>query len=424
MTLPFCVWQECADGVSCYVFRQGSKSGKRVGATVRLKVVPGDFCVEEQADLALVARGPWAVYRVRKVGLTTLEVQARLASRLNLPARQVVFPALKDKEAIAVQFAALPAECPAVIEEERFRAERVGFRQEPLRPADLRGNAFALLVRDLAREEADQMARRLEELGRHGQPNYFDEQRFGSFAADGSHVGKAIIRRDAQGALRAYLPQPFVGDPRPTVAFRRMAAALWPDWPAMFQAAPRPSNYRSVLTYLIGHPEDYRKALNLIPQRLLSLCLAAYQSYLRNRIVAVFLTQVYREGGVAVVQVCIAGEDLPIHACLDERTLAELTALRVAMPYHRASFRPAAVADIAQRVLADEGLVLDDLKARILSKAYLSRGSRAVLVVPQEMEVGVPGEDERFPGRMQLSVRFVLPPGSYASLVPKAACAG
>ncbi len=41
-----------------------------------IKVVPGDFVVEERASLRLVRSGPWAVYHIRKVGLTTLQVQA------------------------------------------------------------------------------------------------------------------------------------------------------------------------------------------------------------------------------------------------------------------------------------------------------------------------------------------------------------
>jgi len=387
---------------------------------VRIKVVPGDFLVEEQVHLALTASGPWAAYRVRKVGLTTLEVQTRLAAMLKLSREQVIFPALKDKEAVAIQFAALPTGLAGVIEDVGFRAQRVGFLRQPLGPTDLRGNAFTILLRDLAEEEAARIARRLDELGRYGLPNYFDQQRFGSLTPDGDFIGKAIIRRDAEGALRAHFTQPFLGDPREVLAFKRAAATLWADWPAMLEAAPRPSNYRSVLTYLVGHPQDYRKALNLIPQRLLSLYLAAYQSYLWNRIAGAYLDPFYRRCGAQTLRLTIAGEALPLHAHLAGQHLAELSSLRIALPSHQATFQ-AEVAGIAQEVLAAEGLALDDLKARILKKAYLAKGSRAVLLVPEEMRMAAPLADERFPGRLKLSVRFVLPPGSYATLVLKAA---
>ncbi len=387
---------------------------------MRIQAVPEDFVVEEQINLDLVPKGPWAVYRVRKVGLTTLDVQTRLASALNLTRRQVVFPALKDKEAVATQYAALPAGKPTTIEGRGFRAEYVGQRLAPLGPSDLRGNAFALTLRDLAADEAARIAARLAEIGRCGVPNYFDTQRFGSLGAEGGFIGKAILRRDAEGALRAYLTEPFAGDPPAVRAFKRQAATLWPDWRAMFEAAPRPSNYRSVLTYLVGHAQDYRKALNLIPQRLLSLYLAAYQSYLWNRILAAYLARFYAQSGVAIAYLTIADRSLPIHGQLADALLARLVGVSMALPDHRAAFKPE-IAPLVRDVLAEEGLSLGDLKARILQKAYLPKGARPVLLVPRDVRVGAPLADELFPARRKLEVRFALPPGSYATLVVKAA---
>ncbi|MFN3346463.1 MAG: tRNA pseudouridine(13) synthase TruD, partial [Candidatus Bipolaricaulaceae bacterium] len=68
---------------------------------MRLKAIPEDFCVAEVLAIPLEERGPYAVYRVKKRALPTLEVQAALAQRLGLPPSAVQFPALKDKMAIA-----------------------------------------------------------------------------------------------------------------------------------------------------------------------------------------------------------------------------------------------------------------------------------------------------------------------------------
>jgi tRNA pseudouridine13 synthase len=388
---------------------------------MKLKALPGDFQVEERAQLRLTPAGRWAVYRVRKVGLSTLEVQTRLAAMLNLSREQVVFPALKDKEAITIQFASLPAGLAETMEGEHFRAQRVGLTAQPLGPADLRGNAFTVVARDLAPAEAEHLAARLRQLAQVGLPNYFDAQRFGSYAGEGGWIGRAILQRDAEGALRAYLTQSFRGDPAPVRAFKRQAVGLWGEWPAMFAAAPRPSNYRSVLTFLVGHPQDYRKALNLIPQRLLALYLAAYQSYLWNHIAAAYLGGLYRHLGVAVGAMEIIGEALPTHADLPIATQADLRGATLALPDHRASYPSGALGEAAQGVLAAEGLAQEDLKARILQKAYLPRGRRSLLVWPEEVAVAAPVPDERFPGRLALTVRFALPAGSYATLVMQAA---
>ncbi len=388
---------------------------------MRIKVVPGDFVVEERADLQLAPAGPWAVYRVRKVGLATLEVQTRLAAMLKLSRQQVVFPALKDKEAVAIQYATLPAGYAEAIEGQHFQAQRVGYRRRPLGPSDLAGNAFTLVVRDLTAHEAAQLGHRLEEAARSGLPNYYDQQRFGSFTAEGDSIGKAILQRDAEGALRAYFTALSAGDPPALRAFKRQAASLWPDWPALLAAAPRPSNYRSVLTYLVGHPEAYRKALNLIPQRLLALYLAAYQSNLWNCIASAYLIEFYAQHGVPAGWIEIAGQKLAVHERLSEQASAVLAATHIALPGHQAVFRQPAVERIAESVLAEEGLALADLKARILQKAYLPKGERSLLLRPQEIEVGNPMPDERFPGKTRLQVHFILPRGSYATLVIKVA---
>jgi len=388
---------------------------------MRIKAVAGDFVVEERADLALARSGPWAAYRVRKVGISTLEVQTRLASHLGLPRARVVFPALKDKAAIAVQFVTLPAGLASIIEGESFIAQRIGYRARPLSPRDLTGNAFTITVRDLEADQANLAAHRLSTMDHEGLPNYFDQQRFGSYAPGWGYIGKAILMRDAQEALRAYLTRPFLGDPRPVRAFKRKAQSLWPDWMAMVQVAPRPSNWRSVLTYLVDHPEGYRKALNLIPQRLLSLYLSAYQSYLWNRIAAIHLGRFCADLGAVVRQLTIAGQSLPVPMGLSERTVEALTATTIALPHHRAQFRLGEIAGIARDVLAEEELSLVDLKARILKRAYLSKGDRPLLILPRSMDVDGSVPDERFQGRWTLRVRFELPRGSYATLVIKAA---
>ncbi|MBM3945455.1 MAG: tRNA pseudouridine(13) synthase TruD, partial [SAR202 cluster bacterium] len=63
-------------------------------------------------------------------------------------------------------------------------------------------------------------------------------------------------------------------------------------------------------------------------------------------------------------------------------------------------------------VLKEEGLELDDLKARLLKRAYLPKANRRLLVFPSHVET-VPSTPDR------LVVKFNLPPGSYATLVLK-----
>jgi tRNA pseudouridine13 synthase len=391
---------------------------------MRYKTDPEDFIVEERMWLPLAPKGRFAVYRVRKRGVTTLSVQAQMARTLGVAHSDVVFPALKDKEALAVQHAAVRGTGPARLAGKGFEAEFLGRSPRPLAPTDVVANRFTIVLRDLSAAETARVPGRLAHVSRIGLPNYFDQQRFGSLAAGQDHIAKRILQRDAEGALRAYLTQPFAGDPGRVRRFKGFAAAHWGDWDGLFEAAPRPSNYRSVLTYLRDHPSGspdeldthYRKALDLITRRLLSLYLAAYQSLLWNRFVSRYLVA---RLGDPLSHVEIAGERLAVHQELPPDLDPEVA---VVLPHHRAVYDDPELKEVVSRVLAEEGFGLNDLKARILKKAYLSRTKRALLLFPEDAAAEEAGPDERFPGRSRVTLSFALPRGSYATLVIKVLC--
>ena len=388
--------------------------------TMRFKVVPEDFVVEERARLPLPVGGAYAIYRVRKRGITTLQVQERLAARLRVPKSAVVFPALKDKDAVAVQYACVKGGGPGRLTGAGFSAEFLGRCARPLSPRDLEGNRFTVVLRDLTAEEVEHIRARLGQVTRFGVPNYFDLQRFGSYAPGEGFMGKKILQRDAEGALRAYLTLPFAGDPPRVRAFKAFAREHWEDWPLLFERAPRPSNFRSVLTFLRDHPEDFRRALNLVPARLLSLFLSAYQSFLWNRMAGRYLRGKLEASGLPFASVQVLGEELPVHRELPDGLLRALSRTNIPLLHHRARFEDPDVAALAEAVLTEEGLSQRDLKARLLERAYLPKGTRPLLTFPQEASALGAEEDELFPGRRKLTLAFSLPPGSYATLVLKA----
>jgi tRNA pseudouridine13 synthase len=387
---------------------------------MRYKVCPDDFVVEEQIKPHFAPAGAFAVYRVRKRDLTTLQLQAQIARALGITQEAVVCPALKDKKAIAVQHLSVRGDGPPYLTGRGFEAELVGRTERPLTPSDVIANLFTITLRDLSATEASHIQKRAAQIATFGLPNYFDEQRFGANPNAGEHIGRYILRRDAAGALRAYLTQPCLGDTAAVRKFKSFAAAHWGDWDALFEAAPRPSNYRSVLTYLRDHPDpgesNSRKALNLITRRLLSIYLAGYQSLLWNRIGGRYLMALLSESdGYTWTE--IAGERLPVHYRLPAHIDREMA---IPLPNHRAVYHDPRLSAIVTRVLAEEGLALRDLKARVLKRAYLPKGGRALLLFPRQLEVSALASDERFPGRGKLIVKCTLPPGSYATLVIKA----
>jgi tRNA pseudouridine13 synthase len=132
--------------------------------------------------LPLTPEGGFAVYRVRKRGVTTLNVQAQMARALGVTQSAVLFPVLKDKDAVTVQHVAVRGPGPARLTGKGFRAEYLGRVPHPLGPADIIANRFTIVLRDLSDAEGARIQERSAQVARFGLPNYFGQQRFGSLA--------------------------------------------------------------------------------------------------------------------------------------------------------------------------------------------------------------------------------------------------
>ena len=119
----------------------------------------------------------------------------------------------------------------------------------------------------------------------------------------------------------------------------------------------------------------------------------------------------------------VAGQDLPIYYNLPESVRLHFDRLNIPLPNHRAVFADPALARITNSVMEEDGLTLNDFKARILKKAFAAKSSRPLVVHPTEIQPGGPDNDELARKRWKVTLRFTLPPGSYATLVIKAAFA-
>jgi len=381
---------------------------------MRIKHSPDDFRVEERIQLP-GERGAYAYYRVEKRAVPTLVVRDVMAGRLKVTPSALVFPALKDATAVAIQYASVRKRGPEKFQDKGFVAERVQWGPRALQPKDVDGNRFTVIVRDLDNEQAAALPGVLADLERDGLPNYFDEQRFGSLTADG-FIGKAILKRDAEKAVHMYLAEQMIGDPREIKEFKALVDSHWGQWGFLLHKAPRPSNFRSVITYLKDHPHEYPKAVNLIQDRLLTIYLAAFQAWIWNQILACYI-----KGMVDIpYNFDIARTTFPLPGV--DAVPEELKTVQIDLPRLTARYE-GDIGEAAAAVFKMEDLTLRDFKARILRRVYLSKGERTIWFAPTEVEVGESFEDDRVSGRVAVPVNFTLQSGSYATLVLKTAAA-
>ena len=207
--MPWCCCSRCmsdpqarilgADPLAGLAFAHG-----QVPLSGKLRARAEDFQVEEVLGFALRGAGEHLVLKVRKRGLNTLDVAARIAAWAGVRPVAVGFAGLKDRHALTVQYFSvllssdpLPADI-AALEHAGLEVLEVTRHHRKLCRGELRGNRFLL---ELTHLDGDHglAEERLRRIRTHGVPNYFGPQRFGHNASN--LVG-------AQSLLRGQLARP------------------------------------------------------------------------------------------------------------------------------------------------------------------------------------------------------------------------
>jgi tRNA pseudouridine13 synthase len=162
-----------------------------------LRASPEDFVVDEVPAYAPAGDGEHVMVLVEKRDLTTPEAASRLAKACGVNPADVGWAGMKDRQAVTRQWLSLPP--PTTPEAVRaltlagitvLEATR---HPHKLRTGHLRGNRFAITVRDAAPGAAASAHTILARLAEPpGSPNYYGEQRFGK-DGDNAVRGRALL---------------------------------------------------------------------------------------------------------------------------------------------------------------------------------------------------------------------------------------
>lgn len=150
----------------------------------RIRTTPEDFCVEERPLYLPCGQGEHLYIRIKKRGLSTPDLLARLSSQLHVKVQSIGVAGLKDAQAVTTQMLSLQgvaAETVAALptDERLLTLEVLGRHRNRLRKGHHAGNQFRLVVRDMREGSEDRLQHLFDELLRRGVPNYFGPQRQG-----------------------------------------------------------------------------------------------------------------------------------------------------------------------------------------------------------------------------------------------------
>jgi tRNA pseudouridine13 synthase len=169
------------------------------GASATLKVLNEDFIVTELPLQPPSGEGEHLWVDVEKNGANTVFVAQRLAEAAGVPVRDVGYAGLKDRYAVTRQWFSIhlpKGETPDLtrLEHPEFKVLGQSRHARKLRPGDLQGNRFRIVLRDVTGDR-DAIEANLRAVASRGVPNYFGAQRFGH---GGGNVerGRAMLARE------------------------------------------------------------------------------------------------------------------------------------------------------------------------------------------------------------------------------------
>ena len=169
------------------------------GASATLKLLNEDFIVTELPLQLPSGEGEHIWLDIEKNGANTAFVAQQLAEAAGVEDRDVGYAGLKDRYAITRQWFSIylpKGETPdlSLLQHPEFKVLGQSRHVKKLRPGDLQGNRFRIVLRDVTGER-DAIEANLEAVASHGVPNYFGAQRFGH---DGGNVeqGRAMLARE------------------------------------------------------------------------------------------------------------------------------------------------------------------------------------------------------------------------------------
>jgi tRNA pseudouridine13 synthase len=247
--------------------------------------------------------------------------------------------------------------------------------------------------------------------------NYFGDQRFGSARHGQGFIGKHLCQGDFEGALRLAIATAARKDRMEQKVFKRTLQENWGRWREVLPRLRRCPERRAV-ERLAHSAKDFRAAFCALPYLLQQLSVYAYQSWLWNSIARDLIARRCGPLGQVLVADDPFGEMLfPAAGCIPE----ELAALQIPLLARKTVLaRP--WQESAAEVLKAEGISSGQLHIPGLRRPFFGEELRALFFIAADFKLGPAEPDETAggQGRLKRLVSFILPRGSYATVVLRA----
>jgi len=428
-----------------------------------LKVRVEDFRVEEVATIpALDPKGRFTVVRATLTNWETNRFIRRLAGACGISRNRIFSSGLKDKRAVTTQILVIDAHQKKVesVEIPDSEIEVLGRTHHKVGMSDHDGNRFTITVRGCCDtdgsplESKEVMARVLDiregmsqRMGADAFPNWIGPQRFGANRPVTPEVGRAVVNGDFEEAVNLYLGMPGEKMSDEVSNFRKM----WRESKnaeSCLEIIPSYLGYeKQILESLNNNPDNWVKAFRALPSSLQLLMVHSFQSLafnhsLTNRInsglnliepvIGDIVAPIQKSGRIDVSKMSYVTKS-NLERCRRNCLLGRLsvTGPLPGLNVNLAEGKPG-LNEI--KAIETAGLSEIDWKVKEIPNLTTSGTRRSLAVnfssfsveeAPDMLEEsaskrwieGVQEGDRWHPDGANLRLRFVLPPGTYATVL-------
>lgn len=386
---------------------------------MKLRRLPEDFQVDELTQVT-PSGGVFAFYRLTKTSIGTPEAINAIIEKWKVHRKRISYGGLKDRHAVTVQHLTIHNGPRKALRQNAFELEYLGQVKAPFTPAEIEGNRFQLVLRDMTSAEVQQAQVAVSDVQSTGLPNYFDDQRFGSLGVSGEWIARAWCLGNWERALWLALADPHVNDPSSEKKQKQLMRELWGQWPECQQQLER-SSRRSIVTYMsdkvkVGKDPDYRGALARISVDLRGLYLSAFQSALWNRLLTRYLQSVCGGDSLRPFDLLSGPCVFPVQP--NAEAASAIQSIELPLPCARIDRPEGLIGDLLDAVLAEEKIELREIRVKYPRDSFFSKGLRKAVIRPSGPGCEV-ADDEMHPQRHKMQLSFDLPRGSYATILVK-----
>ncbi len=371
-----------------------------------------DFQVDEIPAYEPSGEGDHVYFFIEKRGLSSPRAIRDIARALGTRPRDIGVAGMKDAQGITRQMLSLEHADPRAVEAleiPRISVLKVSRHRNKLRMGHLRGNRFAVKVRDSDPLQLAEIQERTLILGRRGVPNYYGSQRFGN-RGDTWQIGRAVLLGLFEEAAAIIAGRPGPDDQGEVLRARELfAAGQYAEsaraWPSGFNEC------KTLASKMERFQDDYRRAVMGLDRKILGFYVSAYQSWLFNKVLEKRIERFDQVDAGDLAWKHDSGAVFVVESKSTESPRAQRFEISPTGPmYGQKMTRPKGpIAVLEDRILEEEQIRLESFPKSGPLKCPGAR--RSLRFKPEDVEVEA-GEDDH---GVFFLLRFSLPSGTYAT---------